>query len=170
MRRIPIIKKYTVLLFTALTVAVIVYPFFHEMGHILPMLLFRADIKEISVFPSFSVLCDISSISKNRQIIIAISGGLFPILISLLWNPKSKYFFFAGTILKLLNIYYIVFNIVCAFMFIFKVPVTASDITIILTVNPHFFLVILFSHFFLSIILLIILVKGNTLSSCLSLF
>ncbi len=65
-----------------LFVAVLGYPFFHEMGHMLASLLVDAEVLELSLLPVPSVLCDVTGVSDMGLTIIGFGGTLFPILIS----------------------------------------------------------------------------------------
>ena len=66
-----------------LITALVLYPFFHEIGHTIATLFFGGEVKEIHVFPAAYVVCEISKIKEYGEIMIGLSGMLFPFLISI---------------------------------------------------------------------------------------
>ncbi len=70
-------------------IAIVIYPFFHETGHMIATLVFGGNVKEFHVFPTAYVVCDINKASIFGRIMIGVSGMLFPFLLSSLAQPKS---------------------------------------------------------------------------------
>lgn len=162
-------KKSCILLSISLFVTIVLYPLLHETGHIIPLLILGGHIKEITLFPA-SVLCNVSNLSDNQQIWIAFSGFFLPILISLIPLNSIIILRFANTMLKVLNIYYVLLNIFYLFCFIQSRPLNNTDITIILYSDPKNIPVILLSHILLLVTLIHSLSKNNTLSALLTFY
>ena len=64
-------------------IALIVYPFLHEMGHIIASLLVGAEVLELTLFPVPSVLCNVTSVNTVGFVVIGLGGAFFPLLFSL---------------------------------------------------------------------------------------
>lgn len=67
-----------------LFMAVIGYPFLHELGHIIASVLVGAEVLELTILPVPSVLCDITGVGNSGLVMIGFAGTLFPLLISFL--------------------------------------------------------------------------------------
>lgn len=83
--------KILFILVMGLFVVVLVYPFLHEMGHILASLLVGAEVLELTLFPIPSVLCNVMGIGNTGLIIIGFGGTMLPLLISFL-IPRKWFF------------------------------------------------------------------------------
>lgn len=69
-------------------VAVFIYPFFHELGHVIISYLVGAEIKDFTLFPLPSVLCNVGGISNFDKILIGIGGMLLPFAAALCFPRK----------------------------------------------------------------------------------
>ena len=69
-------------------IALIGYPFLHEMGHIFASLLVGAKVLELTLFPVPSVLCDVTSVDTTGLVVIGFGGVIFPFLTSLIIPRK----------------------------------------------------------------------------------
>ena len=74
---IKIIKMAVVLL----TIAIIIYPFTHELGHTLACIMLGAEVLEFRILPIPYVLCNITFMNKIDNIIIGNAGNIFPAII-----------------------------------------------------------------------------------------
>ena len=74
-----------------ITVAILVYPFLHETGHVLCSLIVGAKVHQFTLFPVPSVLCDVGCVSNAGRVLIGFGGNLFPIIVALFiprrWFP-----------------------------------------------------------------------------------
>lgn len=66
-----------------LTVAVFIYPFLHESGHSIAAFAVGAEIREFRILPVPYVMCNVAMLSNWQQIMIGVSGALFPFFVSL---------------------------------------------------------------------------------------
>ncbi len=66
-----------------LTVAIFAYPFLHESGHSIAAFAVGAEVKEFCVLPTPYVMCNVAMLSNWQQIVIGVSGALFPFFVSL---------------------------------------------------------------------------------------
>lgn len=81
--------KVVGVLLVGLAVALFVYPFFHETGHVIAILIVGLEIYEIKLFPSAYVVCESANVGGVENAIIGISGMLLPLVASLLINSKN---------------------------------------------------------------------------------
>ena len=70
-----------------LFVAVLVYPFFHELGHAAMSFLVGAEVKQFTLFPLPSVLCDVGMLTNFDKILIGVSGMALPFSVAAVF-PK----------------------------------------------------------------------------------
>ena len=71
-----------------LAVAIFVYPFLHESGHSIAAFAVGAEIKEFCILPIPYVMCNVAMLTSWQQIVIGVSGVLFPLAISLVVPRK----------------------------------------------------------------------------------
>ncbi len=89
--------------------ALLLYPFFHEIGHTIASLIFGGEVKEIHVFPMAYVVCDVRNTKELGKIMIGLSGMLFPFFISILMQPKKFWSWFACFIFEEYAFFYLEF-------------------------------------------------------------
>lgn len=124
--------------------------FFHELGHIITIRIFKYKIKEIVILPSGGIIKTNISININsiKQFIISISGILFQLILFLIIKDNGSYLY---TIFYKLNISIIIFNII---------PLYPLDgYKILLSVIEYFYKykIIIYISYIISIIFLIIM-------------
>ena len=83
-----------------LFVAILGYPFLHELGHILASAIVGADVLNLTLFPIPSVLCDVSGVSENGLVIIGFGGLVLPTVCSLLIPRKWFVSWYLRTLLQ----------------------------------------------------------------------
>ncbi len=108
--------------------ALLFYPFFHEIGHTIASLVFGGEVKEIHVFPTAYVVCDIRNTKEFGKIMIGLSGMLFPFLISILMQPKKFWSWFACFIFRGVCILSFVISLIAIVMFRFGQEIENEDI------------------------------------------
>ena len=88
------------ILFTGLLVAVLIYPFLHEMGHAVFTVFSGAELDEFHVLPVPYVVCNMYSIGEIGQCMIGVAGMIFPFMISFLIIKKNFWMWFVSLLLK----------------------------------------------------------------------
>ena len=83
--------KILSILIVGLIVAIFIYPFLHESGHIITAIFVGADVVEFTLLPLPSVLCETAKVGGGGIVAISFGGIVFPLLISLL--VPRKWFF-----------------------------------------------------------------------------
>lgn len=136
MGRKKLIGYFILLCFIGLITSVFVYPIFHECGHLIAALLTGGDVKHFTLYPFPSVLCFVNANSLIKQVIVALSGNLLPIALSLMFTPRHFYFWYANLILRIVNIYCLLLDFLYMGLLFASSPIQKNDITIILSLAP----------------------------------
>lgn len=81
-----------------LTIAILIYPFTHELGHAITSLLVGADVSGFEILPIPYVECNIGNLSKYEIIAIGFGGNTLPLIIIVIIDifssiNKNKYHF-----------------------------------------------------------------------------
>ncbi len=155
-----LIKKFILILVVGVAVALFLYPALHELGHIFSAILLGGKIEQVSFFPVQRVLCNTGFLSQKKQIIIGLSGGLLPIVISLISYPKRFLIWYANTLIKLINIYCLLLFSIYAIAFHLGYSFKNNDITTILSLSPSLSSCV-FIGCFLLIFVLILSIKHS---------
>lgn len=78
-----IILKYAFLFVSGLVLSLLIYPFFHESGHALALMLFNEEILNVELFPVPNVLCEITDITNGVSFfVIGFAGEVLPLVIT----------------------------------------------------------------------------------------
>lgn len=77
------------LIVVGLGTAILLYPFLHELGHTLAVIVTGGKILEFQLFPLPNVLCELKEYTVFNTILIGFSGMVFPFLISVVPRRKS---------------------------------------------------------------------------------
>lgn len=115
-----------------LLVSIIFYPFIHELGHIIATILVGGKYISFDILPFPNVLCDVSGLNYQSLAIIGLSGLLLPVIISLTFNFKTFYLWYAVLILKGISLLSMIISFVIALMYSFLKKVEGDDITKVL--------------------------------------
>ncbi len=116
--------------------ALVLYPFFHEIGHTIASLIFGGEVKEIHVFPTAYVVCDIRNTKEFGKIMIGLSGILFPFLISIFMQPKRFWSWFAFFIFRGVCVLSFGISLIAIVMFCFGQEIENEDIVQVMKIAP----------------------------------
>lgn len=83
-----VVCKGAALAAVGLAAAIIVYPFTHELGHVIAAWLSGAQICEFHLFPIPNVLCKFDPKDVARVILAGFGGVFFPIMVTGVHPPK----------------------------------------------------------------------------------
>lgn len=70
--------------FGGLAVSIFLYPFLHEAGHALAAHIIGAEVVQIEILPIPFVMCNVAALTNEQEIIIGVSGMLFPLVAAVL--------------------------------------------------------------------------------------
>lgn len=72
------------MLLIGLLIAIIIYPFLHEVGHLATSFAVGADVVKFRLLPTSYIMCNVANLTEIQRIAIGASGMALPILIALL--------------------------------------------------------------------------------------
>ena len=76
--------KISAMSFGGLAVSIFLYPFLHEAGHALVAHIIGAEVVQIEILPIPFVMCNVAALTNEQEIIIGVSGMLFPLVAAVL--------------------------------------------------------------------------------------
>lgn len=94
------VKKVFGILSMGVVVAIFCYPFLHELGHAIAVLITGATLYEFQIFPIPYVLCDNGEIGRLGNAVIGMAGMVFPFSFSMLLNSKRFWLWLFSFYLK----------------------------------------------------------------------
>ena len=95
------LKKILGILLIGLIVVFFCYPFLHELGHAIAIIITGSTLYEVHLFPVPYVMCDSETVGKFGGAVIGVSGMLLPFAFSILLSRKRFWlwlfsFYFKG--------------------------------------------------------------------------
>lgn len=82
--------KAVLLVALGLLTAGLIYPFFHETGHIVAALGVGASVNEFTLLPLPSIVCNMINVGNAGRITVGFGGMILPVLIALL-IPRRRF-------------------------------------------------------------------------------
>lgn len=83
----------------ALFISVILYPFLHELGHLIMAILLGVRVVEVNLLPIPNIICETAA-SNIENFLIGFGGIFFPIILSICISTKKFWIWYANFILK----------------------------------------------------------------------
>ena len=151
------------MLFIGLTVAVVIYQFFHEIGHSISTLIVGGDIVGFHIWPLPNIMCNVGNVSVGGKVLIGVSGMLFPIAITtFLFHPQKKFWlWYANLIFRGICLLSIAITGAAVFLFSIDKPVANEDITTVLNIAPNLILTVTIASLLIFSVLIIIIAKDK---------
>ena len=158
------------LVIVGLLMAIIIYPFLHEVGHSLVALLVGARITNFNILPIPFVECEVSSIDVTGQTLIGLGGIVFPFMLSMMVKPKLFWGWYASLILRGISVYSVILSIIATVLHINGNSWQNEDIVRVLRLFPNGTWLLLAVLCIMGIYGLIRLLKEKVLSRCIDYF
>lgn len=130
--------KCVALFVVGVIVAVFVYPILHELGHALSAIAFGVKIKDVSLFPLPSVLCEFNGQSSIVIAFIGFCGILVPSVITFLYVPNNFWFWYVWLMMKCITMLSFIIACVAIVMFVADKPIIDEDMTWMLIYVPEY--------------------------------
>lgn len=156
---VKLMLKFLTLLSIGLLISIVIYPFLHETGHSVAILLFGGEIINFEIMPVPYVLCQITDNSETEFVIIGVFGMLFPYIVSFFVPTKNFWLCYVKTTIRLICFLSFVLSIVSVYLYQKGSQMQNDDITTILQNSPNSLLFCSISLVFLSISSFILLIK-----------
>ncbi len=138
--------KLLILTILAYMVAIFIYPLMHELGHALASLILRVKILDINISVlTPSVLCEESSVYK--QVIIGISGILFPFLICFFSKTKNQVLNYLFFVFKEIVLISIAISLIIIILNRVNIVINNDDITNLILLWPEGYILYFFLLF-----------------------
>lgn len=125
------------LIIVGLLVAVIIYPFLHEIGHSIIALLVGARITDFNILPIPFVECEVSAVDITGQTLIGLGGIVFPFMLSMILKPKWFWGWYASLILRGISVYSVILSIIATVLHINGNSWQNEDIVQVLHLFPN---------------------------------
>ena len=136
--------KYVGLFFVGLFVAIIIYPFLHEVGHSMMAILLGAKVIDFNLLPLPYVTCEVSNLNTTSIILIGLAGMFLPMLISIIVRSKSFWFWYCNLVIKFICLLSFAISFVATVLYLFGVTIKNEDIVQVIDIwnNGVFVLII----------------------------
>lgn len=93
------LKKFVIIITVGLASAILVYPFLHELGHIVALVLAGGEVVQVRFLPVPSVLCNMQNVGNGGSIFVGFGGIVFPAITALCMNGKGFVIWFLKIVL-----------------------------------------------------------------------
>lgn len=124
------------LLITGLFVAVIIYPFLHELGHIATALVLGLRVRQLCLFPLPQVLCEVDAGNSAAIQLIGMGGILLPLFLSITVHPKRFLLWYAVFVLRLICALSVLLSFFSVGLFFAGASLQNEDLSTILAADP----------------------------------
>lgn len=119
-----------------------VYPILHELGHVIPTIIFKGRVKGFYLYPNPSVLVDLSGFKRWQVWVVGLSGTLFPSLIGLLPAIKKYVFWIISVFIRSISVFHCGMSMMVSVFSLSGLSDSPDDVTMILKVYDNKFLLI----------------------------
>ena len=131
--------KYAFVFVLGLIVAIFIYPFFHELGHYLALLMFDNEIVSIEMLPMPNILCRIEDVNNGMEfLIIGFAGELLPFIISLVIRCKGFWDWYFRLSLRLICLISFVISLLSIMLYKTTAVFQQNDIINIIKFFPQY--------------------------------
>lgn len=154
------------LIAVGLLTAIFLYPFLHELGHVIAAIAVRSDVKGFQLFPLPSVMCEMDVANKFSCIAIGMGGMILPYAISFVVPMKRFWLWYIWLIMS--GICLLSFAISIAGVFYFRIgsPIANEDITQIMLFADEYYILYLAILIGLSVFRIIQIVRTRPIRRC----
>lgn len=125
--------KVVYIFVVGLFMSVFVYPVLHEAGHLFATLAVGGNVAEVSVFPVAYTKCDIFSVSSFGQVIIGLSGMIFPMLFAWI-RFKKFYMWYPVFVLRGIVLLSLAISLISIVLFYSGITIANEDVVQILQI------------------------------------
>ena len=162
--------KIAAITIVGLFIAVIVYPFVHEVGHSLAAVIVGAKVEEFNLYPLPNVLCSVQSVGTKGLVVIGMSGMLLPFLLTAIIQPQKFWSWYICFTMRGICLLSFAISLCSIIVFQTELKMVNEDITQVMQFAPNL------SGLYLSILLglvawdTLLLIKSHTFQHCMEFF
>lgn len=106
------IIRCLLILAVGLISALFIYPFIHELGHVIASFCVGADVLDFTLFPLPSILCNVGAVENTGKVLIGFGGMLLPLLIAEVVPRKWFWIWYMRVLLKGISLLSFVISVV----------------------------------------------------------
>lgn len=150
--------------------AIIVYPFLHELGHLIAAWISGAEIYEFSILPVPNVLCRFDSTDLRSTVIVGFGGIIFPSALTGLRVPKKFMTWYLWFTLKCICILSFVVSLWALIFYQTGIEIANDDMTRVMQFAPEFRMLYIIAIVQMLAITLLQLIRSKPLSRCMRYF
>lgn len=158
------------LLVVGLLTAIFLYPFLHELGHIIAAVAFGFKISNFQLLPLPSVMCEMDMTNKFAIVIVGFGGMFLPYLISLT-SPKNHFWlWYLWLVISGICLLSFIISIAGVVSYNFGMPMNNEDITQIIVHSSRNYILYLVILIALSVLRIIQIIRTKPIERCLKEF
>ena len=161
------VKKIGMLLIAGLSVAIVIYPTIHELGHSIAALIVGAEVIEFNLLPLPSVLCNVGNVSRCGMVFISIGGNIFPLLLVLI-SPQRFWSWYSCFTMRWISLWSFIISEVAIISFCFGIPFDKDDITYVLQGNRQSAWIYMLFYLLLIIVTSILIANSKPIKKIIS--
>ena len=158
------------LLAVGLLTAIFLYPFLHELGHTIAVIIFGSEVSEFRLFPLPSVLCEMDITNQFALVFVGFGGMLFPYVLSVASPGKHFWIWYLWTILSGICLLSFAISITGIFLYKFGSPIANEDITRVMEHADEYYTLYLGILIVLTIVRVVQLIRSKPIKRCMKEF
>lgn len=162
--------KGVLLIAIGLVVAIIVYPFTHELGHSIAAWISGAQIYEFHLFPIPNVLCRFDCMNLKSAVFVGFGGILFPAVLTGIRSPKTFILWYFWFVIKGICALSFLVSLWVLTFFQTGLEIENDDMIQVLQFAPEYRAIYLVVIIGLLVITVVQLVHAKPLKKCLKYF
>lgn len=151
--------KFFALLVLGLLTVLIIYPFLHESGHSLAVLLLGGRVERFNILPVPYILCQMNEYNKIDFLIVGFSGMLLPYIISFFVQKSNFWLCYLKIALRFVCLISFVLGVVSAYLYKKGSVMRNDDVTTILQNSPEYLIFCFVLLILLSIVTIALFLK-----------
>ena len=151
--------RFFALLILGMVTVLIIYPFLHESGHSLAVVLLGGRIRNFNILPVPYILCQMKEYNKIDFLIVGFSGMLLPYIISFFIQNRNFWVCYLKVVLRLTCFMSFALGIVSVYLYQKGSAMQNDDVTTILQNSPEYLIFCLTLLILLTIITSVLFLK-----------
>ncbi len=164
------IVKFFCLTAVGLATVIFIYPFLHELGHVLAAELVGAEVIEIEIFPTAHVICNVGLYNKHKIVLMGTAGMFLPFLLTEIAIPRKFWLWYVWLVIRGVCLLSFIISIISIIGFISGCYAIKDDVTAIVMMFPKYVGVYFFVLVFLIVRTFYKMVYSNPITKFLSEF
>lgn len=158
------------LLAVGLLTAIFLYPFLHELGHVIAATFLGTNVCDFQLFPVPSVMCEMDATNELAIVIVGFGGMILPYLISCASPGKHFWSWYLWLVISVICLLSFIVSIVGIVLYKVGNPIANEDITRIMEYSDEYDTLYLGILVVLTILRVVQITRTNPIRRCLKEF